>query len=93
MKLKKPTAPGITPEENVGLTKSSYIREAQQAPAKGARKPTSFVLPEFYLNLIAEQQEVTGQNRTVVVKAALLALSNMEPNEKNHWLLEATKKK
>lgn len=73
--------------------KSSFVREAQQPPAKGAAKPTSFLLQPFYRNLIDEQSVETGQNRTVIVKAALLALESMDPNEKNHWLLEANRKK
>ncbi|MDQ1228429.1 hypothetical protein QE443_004690 [Pantoea ananatis] len=93
MKLRKPNTPVVSPVEDTGLTKSSFVREAQKAPSSTPKKATSFVLPQFYLDLIADQQEVTGLNRTVVVKAALLALSNMEPNEKNRWLLEATKKK
>ncbi|WP_210532041.1 hypothetical protein [Pantoea ananatis] len=93
MKLRRPNTPVVTSDEDSGLTKTSFVREAQKAPANSPKKPTSFVLQEFYLDLLAELQAETGLNRTVVVKAALLALSDMQPNEKNRWLLEATKKK
>lgn len=76
-----------------GTTKNAFIREAQQIPAKGSSKPTSFVLQQFYRDLIDEQSNETGQNHTVILKAALLAFNHIEPNEKNHWLLEATKKR
>ncbi|HAT1583174.1 CopG family transcriptional regulator [Klebsiella pneumoniae] len=87
MRLKKP------PVEAEVTTPSAFVREARQVPAKGASKPTSFVLQQFYRDLIDEESDLSEQNRTTVLKAALLAFSNMAPNEKNHWLLEANKKR
>ncbi|RAP71909.1 hypothetical protein ACZ87_01269 [Candidatus Erwinia dacicola] len=51
------------------------------------------MLQQFYRDLIDEERDLSEQNRTTVLKAALLAFSNMAPNEKNHWLLEANKKR
>lgn len=87
MRLKKP------PVEAEVTTPSAFMREARQIPAKGSSKPTSFVLQQFYRDLIDEESDLSEQNRTTVLKAALLAFSNMAPNEKNHWLLEANKKR
>ncbi|MBS0883490.1 stability/partitioning determinant [Pantoea sp. JGM49] len=68
-----------------------FIRQGDSRPSKGTQ-PTNFRLPAVIIEMLDEEALATGQNKTTILKAALLAYcTSMDQNEKNRWLLEAPK--
>lgn len=65
--------------------------EGDHKPLVIKSKTAAFRLPGAILQLLEDESATTGQNKTAVLKAALLAFKETEQNQKNHWLLEAHK--
>ncbi|HBZ2695153.1 TPA: hypothetical protein MG739_25140 [Klebsiella pneumoniae] len=89
MKLKK-TEKAETP----GFDANQFAAEAEQRPAaKKAKKrqPTSFLMPEYYSKMLDDMSEECN-SRVVVMKAGLIALSEMTPEERFKLYMQASKK-
>lgn len=81
------------PEPQVSAKGSTarFIRQGDSRPSTGTQ-PTNFRLPTGIIDMLDEEAQATGQNKTTILKAALLAYcTSMDQNEKNRWLLEAPK--
>lgn len=102
VKLKVPSKavePAVTPQVAVAeeprqpaQVKGSTARFIRQGDSRPVRRtlPTNFRLPADIIDMLEEEALQTGQNKTTILKAAILAYcTSMEQNEKNRWLLEA----
>lgn len=102
VKLKVPSKavePAVTPQAAVAeeprepaQVKGSTARFIRQGDSRPVRRtlPTNFRLPADIIDMLEEEALQTGQNKTTILKAAILAYcTSMEQNEKNRWLLEA----
>lgn len=103
VKLKVPSKPAepavapqaaIQPEETrqpvqVKGSTARFIRQGDSRPVRRTL-PTNFRLPADIIDMLEEEALQTGQNKTTILKAAILAYcTSMDQNEKNRWLLEA----
>ncbi|HFD6165565.1 TPA: stability/partitioning determinant [Salmonella enterica] len=91
-RLRKPRVKA--PEESLesGQSTTSFIAAGDRRPATGKPQIISLRLPEETMLALDRITERSGQkNRTLLVKAAILALASMDGNEQNTWLLEAMK--
>ncbi|RAH26726.1 stability/partitioning determinant [Pantoea agglomerans] len=84
----------VQPEESrqPAQAKGSTARFIRQGDSRPVRRtlPTNFRLPADIIDMLEEEALQTGQNKTTILKAAILAYcTNMDQNEKNRWLLEA----
>ena len=76
---------------NSGQALARFIAEGDKRPSKNVSKPLNFRFPNEYVELLESEAEKTGMNKTIVLKAALLALSQLDENQKNIYLLEAAR--
>lgn len=84
----------VQPEEprQLAQVKGSTARFIRQGDSRPVRRtlPTNFRLPAEIIDMLEEEALKTGQNKTTILKAAILAYcTSMDQNEKNRWLLEA----
>ncbi|MEN4758191.1 stability/partitioning determinant [Pantoea agglomerans] len=84
----------VQPEEprQPAQVKGSTARFIRQGDSRPVRRtlPTNFRLPADIIDMLEEEALQTGQNKTTILKAAILAYcTSMDQNEKNRWLLEA----
>lgn len=84
----------VQPEESrqPAHVKGSTARFIRQGDSRPVRRtlPTNFRLPAEIIDMLEEEALKTGQNKTTILKAAILAYcTSMDQNEKNRWLLEA----
>jgi len=92
VKLKKNENPANT--ETAEFDAKRFAAEAESRPVDSKpkkRQPTSFLMPEFYSNMLDEMSEESS-SRVTVMKAALLALHAMTPEERFKLYMQATKK-
>lgn len=83
--------PDPAPQGSVKGSTARFIRQGDSRPSRGTQ-PTNFRLPTGIIEMLDEEAQATGQNKTTILKAALLAYcTSMDQNEKNRWLLEAPK--
>ncbi|MFN1150152.1 stability/partitioning determinant [Serratia liquefaciens] len=85
-------APAIVAPQDQDKSQGStarFIAAGDSRPTVEKSRPSTFRLPvEIQLLLEAESTD-SGQNKTAVLKAALLAFSQLDQNQKNNWLLSA----
>lgn len=95
MKLKKPTfqLPNVEGSETLTSQASTarFIASGDRRPDTGKPIPATFRLPQAVIDTLEEEAGRTGQNKTTVLKAAIMAYSFLDENEKNKWLLESMK--
>jgi hypothetical protein len=92
IKLKKPTIPAANTTEPKQGDTARFIAGGDRRPDKGAKlTPSTFRLPRPVIDMLEDEAERIGQNKTMVLKAAILAYSNLDENAKNTWLLESMK--
>lgn len=90
-KLRKPRVPEAS-QESDQPSATGFIAAGDKRPATGKPQIISLRLPEETMLALDSITERSGQkNRTLLVKAAILALASMDGNEQNSWLLEAMK--
>ena len=92
LKKKKTDTPGNT--ETAEFDAKSFAAEAESRPVEKKpkkRQPTSFLMPEMYSNMLDAMSEECSSRETVM-KAALLALDQMTPEERFKLYMQATKK-
>ncbi|EGU3395808.1 hypothetical protein H3J60_004536 [Salmonella enterica] len=80
--------------ETPGFDANQFAAEAEQRPAaKKAKKrqPTSFLMPEYYSKMLDDMSEECN-SRVAVMKAGLIALSEMTPDERFKLYMQASKK-
>lgn len=83
--------PAPEPQVSAKGSTARFIRQGDSRPSTGTQ-PTNFRLPTGIIDMLDEEAQATGQNKTTILKAALLAYcTSMDQNEKNRWLLEAPK--
>lgn len=68
-----------------------FISEGDKRPSKNASKVQNFRFSSDYVELLESVSEKTGMNKTIVMKAALLMFSQIDDNQKNVYLLEASR--
>ncbi|ELW2866025.1 stability/partitioning determinant [Salmonella enterica] len=91
-RLRKPRVPEAPEKSDQTQTATSFIAAGDRRPATGKPQIISLRLPEETMLALDNITERSGQkNRTLLVKAAILALASMDGNEQNTWLLEAMK--
>jgi hypothetical protein len=91
-KLRKPRVPETSQDSEQTSTTAGFIAAGDRRPATGKAQIISLRLPEETMLALDNITERSGQkNRTLLVKAAILALASMDGNEQNSWLLEAMK--
>lgn len=87
--------PASTPEPANPASKGStarFIADGDSRPTTRKAQPSNFRLPLEIINMLEEESEATGQSKTTVLKAAILAYhSQLSENEKNRWLLESAR--
>lgn len=88
IKLKKPQ---IDTGEQPTVSQSHFIAEGDRRPDNGKALLCSFRLPPSYVALLEDEVMRSGQNKTAILKAALLAFSEADVNEKNRLLLNSVK--
>ncbi|HGJ5865947.1 MULTISPECIES: hypothetical protein [Arsenophonus] len=92
LKLKKPN---IQTKNNLDIKKidtTRFIAEGDRRPDLGRKlTPSTFRLPSFIIDILEDEAARIGQNKTMVLKAAILAYSKLDENSKNTWLLESMK--
>ncbi len=89
MKLKKNEK-----AETPGFDADQFAAEAEKRPTpKKAKKrqPTSFLMPDYYSKLLDDMSEECN-SRVAVMKAGLIALSEMSPEERFKLYMQASKK-
>ncbi|PKB89350.1 stability/partitioning determinant [Ewingella americana] len=95
MKLKKPAFQTPLAEANAPETSPAntarFIAAADRRPDTGKLTPATFRLPRPTTDTLEEEAARTGQNKTAILKAAIMAYGNLDENEKNKWLLESMK--
>lgn len=95
MRLKKPAfqLPSVEGSEPVTPQASTarFIASGDRRPDTGKPIPATFRLPQAMIDALEDEAGRTGQNKTTILKAAILAYSFLEENEKNTWLLECMK--
>lgn len=80
--------------EKPGFDADKFAAEAEQRPAAKKtkkRQPTSFLMPEYYSKMLDEMSEECN-SRVAVMKAGLIALSEMSPDERFKLYMQASKK-
>lgn len=92
MKLTKPDLDlSASSTETKGNT-TQFIKAGDKRPvASNKLIPSTFRLPESAISILDTEAERAGQNKTAILKAALLAYSNLDENSKNVALLESFK--
>ncbi|MDE9544172.1 ribbon-helix-helix protein, CopG family [Xenorhabdus bovienii] len=92
MKLKKPDLDlNASTTETKGNT-TQFIKAGDKRPITSNKLiPSTFRLPESAIGILDTEAERAGQNKTAILKAALLAYSNLDENSKNLFLLESFK--
>ncbi|HGJ5869557.1 MULTISPECIES: CopG family transcriptional regulator [Arsenophonus] len=92
LKLKKPN---IQIKNNLDIKKSDtarFIAKGDRRPEQGKKlTPSTFRLPRFVIDLLEDEANRIGQNKTMILKAAILAYSDLDENIKNAWLIESLK--
>ncbi|ENY9323501.1 stability/ partitioning determinant [Salmonella enterica] len=68
-----------------------FIADGDKRPTKGRAVTRTYRLNPVFIDLMEADAQRTGQNNTDILKAALAAWSQLDDNQKNHWLLEAAK--
>ncbi|RMU17945.1 Stability/partitioning protein [Pseudomonas amygdali pv. lachrymans] len=95
MKLKKPTfqIPIVDGSEisDPQASTARFIASGDRRPDSGRPIPATFRLPQTVIDALEEEAGRTGQNKTTILKAAVMAYSFLEENEKNKWLLDSMK--
>lgn len=74
-----------------GQELARFISEGDKRPSKNASKPQNFRFPSEYVELLESESAKTGMNKTIVLKAALLMFYQIDDNQKNVYLLKASK--
>ncbi|MEG7665032.1 hypothetical protein U0D24_21915 [Hafnia paralvei] len=96
---KKPTL-GAAPDIRIGNAEETtraqrlakFISEGDKRPSKNEAKRTTFRLTQAYIDLIDAESESTNlNNRTLIIKAALLAFDQLDQNAKNICILNEAK--
>ena len=92
VQLRKPAAQPAPaqPEATQGST-ARFIAAGDSRPVTKKSLPTNFRLTPEIIAILDEQAAQSGQNKTTILKAAILAYHHMTENERNAWLLEAPK--
>lgn len=94
MKLKKPSFQNptdITSRPTTNASTARFIAEGDRRPDNGKLVPATFRLPRPTTETLEDEAGRTGQTKTAILKAAILAYSYLDENEKNKWLLESMK--
>jgi hypothetical protein len=94
MKLKKPSFqnPADTATQPTSPASTArFIAEGDRRPDNGKLVPVNFRLPRPTIETLEDEAGRTGQTKTAILKAAILAYSSLNENEKNKWLLESMK--
>lgn len=89
LKLKKPTIP-TQPVVNQTST-ANFIASGDRRPDNGKLTPSTYRLPRSITDILEDEASRAGQNKTMILKAAILAYKNLDENAKNVWLLESLK--
>lgn len=77
-----------------GFDADQFAAAAEQRPtAKKAKKrqPTSFLMPDHYSNML-DEMSAECNSRVAVMKAGLIALYEMSPEERFKLYMQASKK-
>lgn len=84
IKLNKPAQTQIT-------TEKAFVSAANDKPGKRKSDMINFRAPPHFHGVIDDEVERTGQGRTTILRAALLAYEALEPGERDRLLLESSK--
>lgn len=91
VQLRKPSAPAPAQAEAPQGSTARFIAQGDSRPVTKKTQPTNFRLTPEIIAILDEHSAQSGQNKTTILKAAILAYHNMTENERNTWLLEAPK--
>lgn len=95
MKLKKPSfqLPSVEGSEPLATQTSTarFIASGDRRPDTGKPIPATFRLPQAVIDALEEEAGRTGQNKTTILKAAIMAYSFLDESDKNKWLLDSMK--
>ncbi|HBJ6904411.1 TPA: stability/ partitioning determinant [Salmonella enterica subsp. enterica serovar Wyldegreen] len=84
--------PAVNTVENPSAHEvARFIADGDKRPTKGRAVTRTYRLNPVFIDLVEADAQRTGQNNTDILKAALAAWSQLDDNQKNHWLLEAAK--
>ncbi len=91
LKLKKPTVQTTDMHESNQGDTARFISLGDQRPDTGKLISSTYRLPRSAIDILEDEAKRIGQNKTMILKASILAYSNLSENEKNKWLLESMK--
>ncbi|EQB1525433.1 CopG family transcriptional regulator [Enterobacter hormaechei] len=84
IKLNKPAQTPI-------ITEKAFVSAANDKPGKRKSDMINFRASSHFHEIIAAEVERTGQDKTTILRAALLAYEELEPGERDRLLLESSK--
>ncbi|MEY0290331.1 stability/ partitioning determinant [Providencia rettgeri] len=92
MKLQKPDLDLTDSSAETKNSTTQFIKAGDKRPTTPNKLiPSTFRLPETAISILDTEAERAGQNKTAILKAAILAYSNLDENSKNLALLESFK--
>lgn len=92
MKLQKPDLDLTDSSTETKNSTTQFIKAGDKRPTTSNKLiPSTFRLPESAISILDTEAERAGQNKTAILKAAILAYSNLDENSKNLALLESFK--
>ena len=91
LKLRRPDISPKTEGQVTNTETARFISGASKNAKNGKSKLTNFRLSKSFEDILEIEAMRTGQNKTTVLKAALLAYNNLDENQRNFWLLESAK--
>lgn len=84
LKLNKPTEKPI-------ITESAFVAGANDKPGKRKTDMINFRASPHFHEIIGTELERTGQDRTTILRAALLAYDELPQSERDRLLLASSK--
>jgi hypothetical protein len=90
LKLKKPAAPKTdAPATNADTAR--FISNAKNAPTSGKTPVTNFRLEPAFTEILSAEATRTGQNKTTIMKAMIVAWEEMDEAHKDRCILKSAR--
>ena len=91
IKLRRPDVSPNTEGQATNTETARFISGASRNTKSSKSKLTNFRLSKNFEDILETEAMRTGQHKTTVLKAALVAYNNLDENQRNFWLLESAK--
>lgn len=91
LNLKKPATPKATDKPTTNSDVARFIKEATKSPKSGSTPASNFRLGAAGNEILDTDAAITGQSRTTILKAALLAWSELDEAQKIQFIVNSAK--